>query len=114
MEEINEIDPLIIGAILVTAVLVIVNTGTQVMTFVEKLRTAKKPHDDHVQQVNDHTEQIEELHSLLRETQQLHRVGMTTDMLVLEHIISGNHVDKLKEQRDFIHRYLIDNSVLTK
>lgn len=73
-----------------------------------KIKQAKKPHDDHVAQVKEHEEKLNNDYVVLEELKAEMRILLTNDILVMNHIIEGNHVDKLKEQRDFLHRYLIE------
>ena len=76
----------------------------------DRFKAAKKPHDDHVKQVKEHEEKLLRDYETMREIQAEQRILLQNDLLVMEHIINGNHVDKLQEQRDFIHRYLIEKS----
>lgn len=103
-----EVDPWVIAVVVVGAVGAIISGGTQIMTFIEKAEKLKKPHDDHVAMVQEHDKKLNNDFMLLEEIQAQLRISMQTDLLVLEHIISGNHVEKLKDQRDFIQRYLIE------
>lgn len=93
---------------LVMAVLAIVGVINTILTFVEKVKKAKKPHDDHIEMVQRHEEKLLNDYELIKEMQAEQRILLQNDLLIMEHIIAGNHVDKLKEQRDFIQRYLID------
>lgn len=96
--------------VVVMAVLAAMGIANTALTFVEKVKTAKQPHDDHIEMVKQHEEKLLNDYELIREMQAEQRILLQNDLLVMEHIINGNHVEKLKEQRDFIHRYLIDKS----
>lgn len=76
----------------------------------DRIKAAKKPHDDHIKQVKDHEQKLLRDFETIKEMQAEQRILLQNDLLVMEHIINGNHVDKLQEQRDFIHRYLIERS----
>ena len=99
---------------------VAVCTGaTAVMIFGEKIfgwfKKAKGPHDEHVKQVQSHEEKLTNDFKLLQEIraeQQNIKTGqqLNTRVLlqILNHIIEGNHVENLRESRDFINRYLVE------
>lgn len=96
--------------VVVMAVLAVMGIANTALTFAEKVKKAKQPHDDHIEMVQQHEEKLLNDYELIREMQAEQRILLQNDLLIMEHIINGNHVEKLKEQRDFIHRYLIDKS----
>lgn len=81
-----------------------------VFTFYEKIKLAKKPHEDRVQMIQEHDRKLENDYQVIKEMQTEQRILLQNDLLIMEHIINGNHIHKLQEQRDFIHRYLIEKS----
>lgn len=93
---------------IVMGILALVGVANTVFTFVEKVKSAKKPHDDHIAMVEAHEEKLLNDYELIRDMQTEQRILLQNDLLIMEHIINGNHVDKLKERVDFIQRYLID------
>ena len=97
------------GVMTIMAVLALVGVANTVLTFVEKIKKAKQPHDDHIEMVNRHEEKLNNDYEIIRDMQAEQRILLQNDLLVMEHIIAGNHVDKLKERVDFMHRYLIEN-----
>ena len=74
----------------------------------EHFRKAKRPHDDHVQKVKDHEKKLNNDYALLKEIQTQQQLNTRALLQILNHIIEGNHVENLKESRDFISRYLIE------
>lgn len=76
----------------------------------DRFKAAKKPHDDHVQQVQEHEEKLLHDFEVIKDLQAEQRILIENDLAILEHIINGNHVDRLKDRRDFIQRYLISKS----
>lgn len=95
--------------IAVLLILAAINAGTAVMTFIEKFKNAKKPHDEHLAQVAEHDEKLDRDYKLLQEVVSRLGILLQGHLLILDHLIQGNHVDKLKEHREFIERYLIEN-----
>lgn len=97
-----------VAVMVVTAFLALIAAATSVMTFWEKAKAIKKPHDDRLEELKAHGIKLDNDYEMIKETQEELRIVLRTELLVLEHIISGNHTDRLIEQRDFIQRYLID------
>ena len=104
----EEISPWIVAAILVTTVFSVINFGSSALTFIEKVKETKRPHDEHVAMVKEHDQKLLNDYHTIRDMQTELRLLLSSQLQVLDHIISGNHIDKLKESRDFIERYLID------
>lgn len=76
---------------------------------IKAARDLKKPHDDHMAQVSSHQAEIERIGTKLTEMQSEIHMMLDGHILVLEHIITGNHVDKLQEHKAIIVRYLINH-----
>lgn len=95
--------------IAILLILAAINAGTAIMTFVEKIKAAKKPHDDHVATVQEHGQMLERDWQVLSELKAQIRILLTGHLLILDHIIQGDHIEKLQEHREFIDRYLIEN-----
>lgn len=95
--------------IAVLLILAAINAGTAIMTFVEKIKAAKKPHDEHLAQVAEHDEKLDRDYKMLKEVISRLEILLKGHLLILDHLIQGNHINKLKEHREFIERYLIEN-----
>ena len=76
----------------------------------DRFKAAKKPHDEHVKQVKEHEEKLVHDFEMIKDMQAQNRILIENDLIVMEHIINGNHIERLKEQRDLIQRYLIEKS----
>lgn len=72
-------------------------------------RTFKKPYDERKHQLEEHSEKLDRDWETMQELKADMRILIQNDIEILDHIVTGNHVEKLKQRRDFIHRYLIDH-----
>lgn len=115
-----EIDPWVIAVVVVGAFGAIVSGGTQIMTFIEKITNIKKPHDAHVEMVRRHDEKLlhdyevieEHGHRLAKVEDEIKEVNVQNRILIrslkqlLQHVITGNHIDDLKVEYGILTRYL--------
>ena len=92
----------------VMAVLAVIGLGNTVFTFVRNWKDAKKPHDEHVEMVKKHEEKLNNDWETIHQMQEENHLMLEVNLAVIEHIINGNHVDKLKEKRDKLQEYLIN------
>lgn len=74
----------------------------------DRFKAAKKPHDQHVEMVLRHEEKLTNDWNVLLKIQEENRLLLENDMLVIEHIINGDHVDRLKDQHIKLQRHLIE------
>lgn len=95
--------------IVVLLLLAGVNAGNTVLSFVKNIKEAKKPHDDHVTKVNEHEEKLDRDWQALQLMRDELGILLNGQMLLLQHEITGDHIEKLQEHQDFIQRYLIDH-----
>lgn len=100
---------------------------TSVLTLREKIKAARKPHDDHMAQVDEHerllgkdyrhlievdnqlkgiAEQVGELQRSFEEFDTLNKIQTSAIQALLHHEITGNDVHKLETEQAFIDRYL--------
>lgn len=73
------------------------------------VRDMKKPHDEHLAQVESHDTAIETIQKKLDEIQGEQHMMLDGHILILEHIITGNHIPALKEHKSLVMRYLINH-----
>lgn len=73
------------------------------------IRDMRKPHVDHLAQVANHDDAISRLNDKLNEIQSEMHMMLDGHILVVEHIVTGNHVDRLKEHKGMVMRYLINH-----
>lgn len=72
-------------------------------------RDIKKPHDDHIAQVDSHDKEIQAIGRKLDELQGELHMMLDGHILLLDHEIKGNHIAKLEGHRDRVMRYLINH-----
>lgn len=61
-------------------------------------------------QIKEHEEKLNRDYKIIQELQEQNKLLIENDLAVIEHIIGGNHVDRLKDRRDRIQSYLIEKS----
>lgn len=74
---------------------------------IKAARELRKPHNDHLAQVSDHDNAIANITAKLNEMQNEQYMMLDGHILILEHLITGNHVAALKDHKDIVMRYLI-------
>lgn len=72
-------------------------------------REMRRPHEEHIAQVESHDSAIAANNAKLDEIQGELHMMLDGHILILEHIISGNHVESLKEHKSMVMRYLINH-----
>lgn len=91
-------------------ILAVVGGITAILTLREKIMLANKPYKDryerHNASIESNTADIEALKKDIAELKAENRIQTETHLLLLNHILEHNHEDQLREQRDFIYRYL--------
>lgn len=73
------------------------------------LRAIKKPYEERNQTIREHSEKLDRDWATLQELKDEMAILLNGQMLLLQHEITNNHLDKLEEQHDFIQRYLIEH-----
>ena len=66
-----------------------------------------KPNEDLREQVEQNKEDIKKEDARLKEIEDAHKLFLESMMVLINHDITGNGIDKLKEVRDKIQAYLI-------
>ena len=74
----------------------------------EEKKVKDAPVNNLEETVKDHTAKLEKDHKRLTNLEEAIRVLMRSQIAQLDHEISGNSVEKLKESRTEIQQYLID------
>ena len=100
----------LLGAALVF--LLIVDIYVKVANARKVAREEKKRKDAPVNEleetVKDHTEKLKADHERLTDLEKAMRILMRSQIAQLDHEISGNSIEKLRESRNEIQQYLID------
>jgi len=100
----------ILGAALVF--LLFVDVYLKIMSARKTYRDEKKRKDAPVnnleETVKDHDEKLKKDHERLNRLEEAIRVLMRSQIAQLDHEISGNSVDKLRDSRNEIQQFLID------
>lgn len=78
-----------------------------VYNVIKAIKDLKKPHNDHIAQVADHDSAIARNTAKLNEIQNEMYMILDGHMLVIEHLITGNHIPSLKDHKELVMRYLI-------
>lgn len=100
----------ILGAALVF--LLFVDVYLKIMSARKTYRDEKKRKDAPVnnleETVKDHDEKLKKDHERLNQLEEAMRILMRSQIAQLDHEISGNSVDKLRDSRNEIQQFLID------
>lgn len=68
----------------------------------------KKKVDDHDEKLSKDFERMEKFDSAVKQIEETDKVICKSLLVLMNHEITGNSVDKLKEQRDVLEQFLID------
>lgn len=68
----------------------------------------KKPNDDIRTMVKDHDEKLRTEDNRLKEQEETNRMILQCMLDLINHEITGNSIDKLKERRDSLQEFLIN------
>lgn len=88
--------------------LAIVATWNTLWTGVRNYREAKKPRDDEKARLDAVEEHLDNDNRRLNELEGSNRLLLRAFSVMLEHEISGDHVEQLERVRDDINTYLIN------
>lgn len=89
--------------------LAILGVVSLVLSIVIAWRTFKKPYDERNETIREHSEKLDRDWETLQELKGEVGILLNGQMLLLQHIITEDHVDKIAEHYDFIQRYLIEH-----
>lgn len=100
----------VIGALLV--ILLFIDVYVKIMSAVKTYREEKKRKDAPVSNIEEtvksHDEKLKKDHERLNSLEEAIRVLMRSQIAQLDHEISGNSVEKLRESKNEIQQFLID------
>ena len=68
----------------------------------------RKPGRDAAERLAEHERRLDEADECMRELMEGQRMSNRGMLQLLNHLIDGTHVDKLKEERDAMERYLVE------
>ena len=98
----------------ITVFFAVIGGLTAVLALREKIIAARKPGKDlldrHEQYLTSDHEDIEAIKKAIDDLNAENRIQTETHIAILTHMIDGNHVESLRERRDFIQRYLNDKA----
>lgn len=80
-----------------------------VLSLIIAWRTFKKPYDERNATIQEHSQKLDRDWETLQELKGEVGILLNGQMLLLQHIITEDHVDKIAEHYDFIQRYLIEH-----
>jgi len=93
-------------------ILLMIGIYNTIMTAIKNAREEKKRRNQPVNTledtVKDHTEKLKNDHERLTDLEKAIRILMRSQIAQLDHEISGNSIEKLKDSRAEIQQYLID------
>lgn len=72
------------------------------------IKEIRKPNDDLRAEVDKHTEYLTNDNRRLQEVEDSNRMILKCLLVIINHDITGNGIDKLKEARTELQEYLID------
>ena len=71
-------------------------------------KEAKKPNDDLKAKVEQHDELLKNDNERLKEIEQSNKMILNCMFVLINHDLTGNGIDKMKEARDELQEYLIN------
>ena len=72
------------------------------------VKELKKPNDDLKTLVNNHSQILDVNDNKLKEIEQTNQMILKSLLVIINHEITGNNIDKMKNTRDELQEYLID------
>lgn len=75
---------------------------------IKVIKEIRKPHEDLKNQVHTNTEHLNSDIQRLDDIERGQKMLMNSVIILMDHIISGNSIDKLKEARDKMKDFLIN------
>lgn len=72
------------------------------------IKELRKPKEDLKAKVEEHEQYLKNNHSRLKEVEASNKMILQCLLIIINHDISGNGIDKLKETRDDLNDYLIN------
>lgn len=79
-----------------------------IIKLLNPFRDLQKKVEEHERIIRRETEQFEELDVTIKETDEYNKAICKALLVLLNHEITGNGIDKLKEQRDELEQFLIN------
>lgn len=73
------------------------------------IKEIRKPSDDLRDTVKKHSDLLDKDNQRLSDIESSDRMILKCMLVIINHDITGNNIDKLKETRDKLQEYLIDN-----
>lgn len=80
-----------------------------VASLIITFRTLKKPFDERNETIREHSEKLDRDWQTLQDLRAEMGIVLNGQMLLIQHEITNDHIDKLREHQDFIQRYLIEH-----
>ena len=72
------------------------------------IKEVKKPNDDLKAQITNHENRITSDHDRLKDVEASNKMILQCLLVIINHDITGNGIDKMKEARDELQEYLIN------
>lgn len=69
----------------------------------------KKPNEDLKTQVEKHGQLLDQDNKRLKHLEDLSKIQVKSNLAMINHMITGNGIDKMKEMRDEIQEFMIEN-----
>lgn len=79
-----------------------------IVKLLNPFRDLRKKVEEHERIINREKEQFDELESTIKGTDEYNKAICKALLVLLNHEITGNGIDKLKEQRDELEHFLIN------
>lgn len=80
-----------------------------VASLIITFRTLKKPFDERNETIREHSEKLDRDWQTLQDLRAELGIVLNGQMLLIQHELTNDHIDKLQAHQDFIQRYLIEH-----
>ena len=93
---------------LFTTILAIIAIFMAIYGFAEAIKKLRKPSDDLRRMVEEHEERLAEGDERMNNIEETQKIILSGVLAIIDHEITGNSVDRLKEVKTHIQTYLVE------
>lgn len=79
-----------------------------IYAFYKMIKELKKPSDDLKEKVESHDELLTKDNERLKEVEQSNKLILQSLLVIINHDITGNGIDQLKQTRENLNNYLVN------
>lgn len=89
--------------------LAVLGVVSLVLSLIIAWRTFRKPYDERNATINEHSEKLDRDWETLQELKGEMSMLLSGQMLIVQHLVTNDHIEKLIEHQDMVQRYLINH-----